>query len=453
MRLLNNVLAGFGITLAVGTSFAAMHPNADELGKSLTDFGAEKAANADNTIPAYKGGLPASTAPAGWKKGSGRYATGPFDNEKPLFTINAGNADKYADRLTAGTVAMLKKYPAFRVDVYPTHRSISYSDDWLSHCKENAANSKITKNGNGISGAHSCVPFPVPSSGAEIIWNHELRNTWGVSAQLRTSTWLVDGSGHLTDIGHTDLDYAHPYLDPKATQTNDDVYEYRTCRWLSPSSQVGTKILQQFPLDYDKQQQLSWVYTPGQRRTRLAPEFAYDTPIASNGGALNYDEPYGFTGQLDRYDFKTVGKKEMYVPYNPNRMLFAPLDKMLTQNFYNPDVTRWELHRVWVVEATLKEGKRHTEPRRTFYVDEDSWAIVASDAYDQGGNLTRIGFFPVLPMWDVQTTAQGVIFYDFSKGTTYISTFVQPDDYVKASDDMGNLGRFTPSALTSSGIR
>ena len=73
----------------------------------------------------------------------------------------------------------------------------------------------------------------------------------------------------------------------------------------------------------------------------------------------------------------------------------------------NPDIVRWELHRVWVVEATLHPGERNVLPRRVFYVDEDTWHAVLGDAYDAQGNLYhhQIMFMETRP--DVPSTAYG----------------------------------------------
>ena len=454
MRVLQHMLIGLGVLFAIGGAFAAVsQQEADELGKSLTPWGAELAGNADKSIPAYTGGLSASTAPAGWKKGSGRWDVGPFDDEKPLFSINAGNADTYAKHLTPGTIEMLKKYPEFRVDVYPTHRSVSYDSSWLSHCKDNAVKAKLAADGDAVQDAYSCVPFPIPKSGTEVMWNAALHNTFGVSSAFLVSTWLVDADNNVTDVGHVAANFAYPYRNPDKKDWHADYYAYELARWLGPPSQVGTKILVEFPMDWVKNQELTWIYTPGTRRTRLAPEFKYDTPIAPSGGADNYDEVFGFAGQFDRYNFKLIGKREIYIPYNAGRMMFAPQDKMLAKRVFNPDVSRWELHRVWVVDATLKEGKRHSQPHRTFYVDEDTWAFSAVDGFDKSGNLVRVQYDPIFPLWDAGTSAQGMLIYDLSTGTLFINGMSRSSDYVKASDSLGDMNRFTPSALTSSGVR
>ncbi|MBL8420784.1 MAG: DUF1329 domain-containing protein, partial [Dechloromonas sp.] len=114
MKLITVAVAG---SLLGGAALAATSAaDIDRLGKDLTPTGATKAGSSD--IPEWKGGL--TTPPAGWKPEQGY--TDPFANEKPLFTITGANADQYKDKLSAGVMALLKKYPNFTMPVYPTHR-------------------------------------------------------------------------------------------------------------------------------------------------------------------------------------------------------------------------------------------------------------------------------------------------------------------------------------------
>ena len=104
--------------------------SADEVAKlktDLTPFGAEKAGNKDGSIPAWAGGY---TTPIAGDKVGGRRGD-PFSGEKPLFSITAKNADQYADKLTDGVKAMLKKYPdSYRLDVYKTQRTAA-APQWV----------------------------------------------------------------------------------------------------------------------------------------------------------------------------------------------------------------------------------------------------------------------------------------------------------------------------------
>ena len=160
------------ITLAFGgMATAAVSPQeAAKLGASLTPVGAEKSGNASGTIPAWTGGL-AST--------SDRYAN-PYADEKPLFTITAQNAEQYKQHLTPGQLAMLAKYPdSFKMPVYPSHRSAAMPQSIYDSIAKNATSAQLTDEGNGISGMAEAIPFPIPSNGLEVIWNHMTRYRGG----------------------------------------------------------------------------------------------------------------------------------------------------------------------------------------------------------------------------------------------------------------------------------
>lgn len=106
------------------------------------------------------------------------------------------------------------------------------------------------------------------------------------------------------------------------------------------------------------------MYLTGQRRVRKLPNSCCDTPHPTSAGIITFDEMETFATRLERFDWKLVGKKEMYIPYNSNRTLVPTEDSdVLGPKHLNPDTVRWELHRVWVVEAELQPGQRHTSPK------------------------------------------------------------------------------------------
>jgi hypothetical protein len=61
------------------------------------------------------------------------------------------------------------------------------------------------------------------------------------------------------------------------------------------------------------------------------------------------------------------------------------MDKKLMPKHINPACERWELHRVWVVEATRKDGVRHAQKKRRYYIDEDTFGAAVYDAWDDSG--------------------------------------------------------------------
>ena len=361
--------------LALAANSALAGVSADEakkLGTTLTATGAERAGNADKTIPEYSGGL--TTPPAGYEKGSG-VRPDPFATDKPLYSIKAADIGKYEAKLTAGTKEMLKKYPAtMRVDVYPTHRSIAFPKYVIDNTAKNAISVKTTDGGLGVEGTYAGIPFPIPKTGNEVMWNHLLRYT-GQSYYAQYDSVNVDSAGKavLATTGQFHVDY--PYYDPKRTASRARTTSTSAPRLPTPRRLVAPAkhcCVQDY-INPMKNGRKAWQYLPGQRRVKLAPDIAYDTPNPGTAGASTYDDTYVFNGAMDRYDFKLVGKQEMLVPYNSFKLVFAK-DPMAvtTPNHLNPDYVRWELHRVWVVEATLKEGKRHIYAKRVFYVDEDS---------------------------------------------------------------------------------
>lgn len=441
-----------------GAVFAAVSAEeAEQLGKNLTLWGAEKAGNAAGTIPPYTGGLPTSFTMPDWDDKKGRYPTGPFDNEKPLFTITSANMEQYKANLTAGQIELFKKYPKeFRMNIYPSHRSIPWKDRTASFCKKNAVTAKLTANGGGFEGAYECVPFPIPKNGYEVLWNFNARPVAGYRSIINISNYMVPAVGSKIDLVTYTLDFVHPYHDPNKDFFDAIHVEKRIGHFYDPPAMAGQIILIWGSSDFNKMDLKTWFYTPGQRRVRLAPDFSYDTPVSLYNGAITSDESSGFDGNPDRFEMKLVGKKEMFVNYNNNRALFAPADKVATPFVRNPDLERWELHRVWVVDAPLKQGKRHRDSRRTLYIDEDSWAIVATDYYDQAGKVHRVGFFSSIPLPKFQTYAfNDMLLYDLNK-REYImaAAFNKPDSYVKMlSDAPADMSRWTSSAMEAAGVR
>jgi hypothetical protein len=380
-----------------GTSYAAVTPEeAKALGTTLTAIGAEKAGNKDGTIPPYEGGL--TTPPAGFKPGDG-VRPDPFAGDKPRLVIDAKNMAQHAAQLTAGTQALMQKYPTFRVDVYPTHRSVAFPKFVAENTAKNAVHAKTLNDGRSMEGAHAGFPFPIPKNGYEAMWNHLVRFN-GSSYEARYRNLNVDASGHVALATEGISVQEYPYWE--AAKPAADTFWRIKLTYTGPARRAGEALMIIDPLDIGAKDRRAWTYLPGQRRVKVAPDLAYDTPNPGTAGATTFDDTFIFNGSMDRFDFRLVGKKEMIVPYNDYAAVYgAKQDQLLKPNHLNPDLVRWELHRVWVVEATLREGKRHVYGKRVFYLDEDSWAALASDEYDARGQLYRAGFAYMTPSYDV----------------------------------------------------
>ncbi len=425
---------------------------AAKLKSDLTPFGAEKAGNADGTIPAWDGGF--TQAIPGFENGGRR--PDPFANEKPILSITASTMQAHADKLSEGLKAMLKKYPdSFRVDVYPTHRTAAAPQWVYDNTFKNATSAQI-ENGK-LEGAYGGIPFPIPQNGAEVMWNHLMR--W------RSSAWHMDVRGVQTTASGShvpsvlsSVDFQMPYyfkdgsLEEAKSKYNGVFWMIRMLNY-GPAIRAGEAILGHENLDPDKSQ--TWVYLTGQRRVRKLPNACCDTPTPASAGISMFDQTDVFNGRLDRFDWKIIGKKEMYIPYNANRLLQRPSRDVLLDHHLNPDDVRFELHRVWVIEATVAAGQRHLAPKRRYYVDEDTWIATMADHWDANGQLWQMGFSTPIVMPDIPATAspQSFGFYDLLSGAWYYDGMLNDSkEQYKVVPPYSDT-TFTPEAMAGEGIR
>ncbi|MGH8445354.1 MAG: DUF1329 domain-containing protein [Solimonas sp.] len=355
-------------------------------GDKLTCMGAERAGNADGSIPAYSG----KWLGAGWPgaRQSG-FDPGPYADEKPLFTITAENMGKYEDKLTEGQKLLMKRYPqAFRMPVYASHRDFRYPDWVCDNVRKNATTSELVHDSLGFTGITGAIPFPFPKDGLEAQTNMQNpHRAWTEEGIL--DQFVVYPGGNRAP-GRVRYKILSTWNDPKKHGSNqDEVNSYFYSETLLPERDKGAITLGWTPNDNSIDRQ-AWFYSPGTRRVRQAPEFGFDTPQGA-GGFRTVDDDRLFNGSPERYDWKLVGKKEVYVPYNTFQQNDPSLKyaDLLTPSSFNPQYMRYELHRVWVIEATVRKGYRHMYAKRQFYVDEDTWHALWADNYDARGQLWR----------------------------------------------------------------
>jgi hypothetical protein len=412
----------------------------------LTPLGAERAGNKEGTIPAWTGGF--TQVPSGYKSGHARPDF--FSSDKPVLQITGKNMDQYADKLSETNKALLKKYPGYRLDVYQTRRTASAPQWVYDNTFKNATSGKLTRDGNSVEGALGGIPFPIPKNGDEVAWNH--RRAWsGENAYTPFSAWVVTGQGKRYLATKSDEYFANPYYFKDMTPEKYEGVDIKNkVLTLEPASKSGEALLAWMTADIDKSR--VWQYLVGQRRVRRTPNAGYDTPNFIVSGVSFFDEAFGLYGSTDRHNLKIIGKKEMYVPYNNNKAALASVEQLVTPNYLNPDLVRWELHRVWEVEATLREGKRHAVAKRRYYIDEDTWTILLSDGWDAKGELWH-GYYsltllaPDVPAllgnvvnWGGYNLQTGEYYYDVgTNGHTvqYQITPRQPDAFFSA-DGLAN---------------
>ncbi len=449
-RLLRAGCIGLGL-IATQALAAVPVDQVTRLGADLTPIGAEKAGNADGSIPAWTGGL---AKDAGTRDADG-FLSDPYAADQPLFTITAQNAEQYKDKLTPGQLALFKRYPdSYRIPVYPTRRSISLPQGYLDASRENATHTQLAENGNGLQNYKSGgLPFAIPKDGLEVIWNHIGRYR-GLSLQRQVVQASPQANGAYTpSLVKQQLAYPVGLSDYSPTEMENILYFYRE-EFLSPARLAGGVLLIHETINQVKEPRMAWQYNAGQRRVRRAPQIAYDSPGAE--GMRTLDDFDMFNGAPDRFDWKLVGKQELYIPYNAYKLGSPKLkySDIIKPGHLNPEHTRYELHRVWHVTATLKPGQRHIYSRRDLFIDEDSWQAAEADAYDGRGNLWRVSeghtsFFydQQMPLFNAETH------YDVQSGRYAVNALYNEEKNAYQFGINYSRKQFTPNALRATGIR
>ncbi len=444
-----------GLILACASGLALPDATPEQVaslgGPIYTPVGAERAGNAEGTIPEWQDGLP-DFGPDDMTNGG---LNNPFPDDKELFRISAANLDEYRDKLSDGQVALLKRYPdTYYLPVYPSHRVATYPKEVLERVKAAAPNVNMVPSGNGLMNLNaSTVPFPFPESALEVIWNHITRYRGG-SIQRTYTQIPVQANGSFVPVVFQDkLVFASALKPGEVSDNRLFLYLQQS---LQPARFEGDMLLVHENIDQYTEPRNAWVYNSGQRRVRRAPNVAYDGPGNASDGLRTADDLDGYNGAPDRYDWKLLGKREMYVAMNSYELNMKALDykDIILPGHINPEHTRYELHRTWVVEATLKEGERHIYGRRVFYIDEDTWSIMLKDQYDGRGELWRVSQSHGIYHFDATVPWGGEVQNDLQSGR-YLVTGL--DNEVRGRGFVWDLkaraGDFTPQALRRAGRR
>jgi hypothetical protein len=445
-----------GMLLGGQASAAVSAAEAARLGAELTPLGAEKAGNSAGTIPAWDGGL-TSAAQAGFP--NFRPAThhpDPFADDKPLYTVTAANMNQYVNNLTEGHKKLLQTYRnTFKMVVYPTRRSAAAPQRIYDATRRIATTAELAKGGNGVVNAGEGIPFPIPKSGVEVFWNHVLRYR-GDTITRQIGQAPVFPNGSFTMVKFRDETMVAYSLPGAKSENLNNTIAYFIQETIAPARLVGEVLLVQETLDQSVENRRAWVYNPGQRRVRRAPNVAFDNPGTNSDNLRTSDQFDMYNGSPERYEWTLVGKKEILVPYNSYKLHSNTVKytDILKKNHINPDLARYELHRVWVVDSKLKPGKSHLYSRRTIYVDEDSWQIVAVDCYDSRGQLYRvqeghvINFYDVPALWTVLETV-----YDLTNGRYLALGLDNEEPRSRDFTQKRSIADYQPAALQRRGVR
>lgn len=452
---LKSFLLASAVLLVFGVPAALAKVPADQaarLGKDLTPMGAEAGGSGD--VPAYTGGLQAP--PAGIKfDPKTQHPPNPFPGDKIKFTVTGANAAQYGDKLLDGHKAMLKRFPSYKMNVYKSRRTCTVPQYVQAATKNNAIVGDLTKDGEGVTGGIVGAPFPIANNGMEMVWNQRLRFLPHKLYRAFAAA-PVQSNGSYNLIKYQDEALIR-WTDPtkkKAEDLNNIQLMYLQ-NTVSPARLAGNVILVHELLNGSIEPRKAWSYNPGQRRTRRAPDISYDNPGFNTDGMSTSDAFTGFNGSLDRYDWSVKGRSVKFIPYNSYLLVNSKYDQLIKPNHLNQDLVRYEPHRVWSVEAKLRQGQRHVYARRVLHLDEDHHGVIAGELYDGRGGLWRfqelhnINFYQVPMCFSVAE-----LVYDLAAGGRYIAgALINEEKPYNFDADELSEARYTPEALRTIGVR
>lgn len=426
------------LVLATAPHAKVTQEEAAKLGTTLTPIGAEKAGNADGTIPPWTGGLV--------KKDLGRDAD-PYADDKPLYTITNANLKQYEHLLTEGYKALFRTFPDYKMLVYPTRRSASFPKWFYDASRANATGVELDNNGYGFCCAAQGYPFPIPKNGTELMWNHIMRyNTRGYRGYVNIAATQADGS-YVIERVYLELTYIYNNIKTTLDELKNQNL-YMLVKTVSPPNKAGDANLLHVPIDRVKEITSVWVYNPSQGRVRRIGEVGYDNPLFD--GLMTHDQMDMFNGPLDRYTIKMLGKKEMLIPYNSYRLYSSAkrYKDIVKPGHINQDLARYELHRVWVMEAEVRKGFNHRYRKRTFYLDEDSWIVHLQDMYDERNQFWRTAESHSINFANVPVVVNGVqVHYDLQSRRYVIVNMTNEEKKVIDYDWEKEPSYFTPRQL------
>jgi hypothetical protein len=414
MNMKKMILTAITLLLCNSIAQAAVsEQEASKLSTTLTPLGAERQANSDGSIPAWNG-LGVANKPTSYK-GPGSIHPDPYSDEKPILVLDSSNYKQHVEQLSAGQIALFETYPdTFKMPIYPTHRTTSYPEWYIKNTRKLATIAELEEGGNGVKNAHAGIPFPIPQSGVEVVWNHLLRFQ-GKYQEVKFTQLTPDVNGRYVKNQLTRYQVFPYYIEGDTSGFLTKFIASQT----APAKVAGDALLIQDYINPKVNPRNAWRYFSGQRRVRRAPVFTYDTPVPTSYGYRTTDDFDMFFGATDKYNWELMGKQEMYIPYNNFRLQSEKLgyDDIINPSHINPEHTRYEKHRVWVVEGKLKEEQRHVYKKRVLFIDEDSWAIAVTDKYDERDQLWRVSFNYLKTYWEVPVTHEALqVHHDLVSG-------------------------------------
>ncbi len=417
------------------------------LDAELTPVGAERAGNADGSIPPWTGGLP--QRPLDPAQGY----VDPYGADPVLYTITTNNLEQYASKLSQGHRALFASHPdSWQMHVYPSRRSANWPAEVLAEARRQAPH--VRTDGYALLDVgKSAVPFPITQDPLQMMWNHSLR--WRGGSVIREYSWFpVDRKGRYFSVRVIDAMAFDQQGYVNGSRPNRLFNAYGL--YLAPASIEGQITLVWEPINQVDEPRRVWTYQPITRRVSRDPALGYGDIDKRTQGLRTVDQYDGWNGGPDLYDWKLLGKRELLIPYNSYKLSSKQLKyhDMIRPGHLDPALLRYELHRVWVIEATLRPGKEHRYPRRIFYLDEDTWQVSLEDDYDSDGQYWRFAEYPAMQFYDALVPwYRAQLIYDLKAGAYLVSDLENESQRPRQWGRKVDINAFMPVNLRRLGTR
>jgi hypothetical protein len=320
---------------------AGVRQEAARLGADLTPMGAEGRQRGRDNCPA---GLADRRPRMPALRVSSRAVTRIRTRTTSRFTDRRLNMSKYAANLTA-----------------PGHKALLSAQDELLplclHAPQQRSAAHLTRSGQ-------CDPPPSSREPARASGRNRRTPAVGHRGDLEPSCVIAPTSpsatsrqrqslvGHLTSSS-SDETMVHPCA-PGATEAALDNVIVLFIQGRQRRRALRAGLLVQ---DMTKQEQRrAWLYNPGQRRVRRAPNVAFDNPEPARTGFAPPTSS-SLQRQPGALRLEAGRQAEIVVPYNAYKLHSNRSERRHHQAApRQQDLARYELHRVWVVDATLRRA-------------------------------------------------------------------------------------------------
>ncbi|MFL2885850.1 MAG: DUF1329 domain-containing protein [Candidatus Pelagibacterales bacterium] len=390
--------------------------------------------------------IPISSPVENYNPNSNEYIN-PFIDDEIQLEINISNYKNYLAYLTEGQIAMFQAYPeTFVMHIYPSRRSCAVPNEVYDLSKSGNAN--MIADGEGVDGVVGSIPFPDASEPLHHVWNHILRYR-GVDIVGGAPYYVVNPDGSMTQGAGEAIakNCWNPFVKESYCEGLQGMLMQKVTH---PPRLADASLLVIESLNALDSPRKAWVYDPGTRRVRRAPNIAYDYLGSATQGLSTADSFDGFNGAKDRYNWTNVGTELKFMPYNVYDFYNADRKEILTNFHVNQKYMRYELVKVNIVRADIKSDKRHIYPHRVMYFDADSYGMISEEVYDGKKEIMNYRELPLMNFYDEPAClAVHSATYNFAT-RRYLLNNVRSseiDKIIWRADKPHDIQLFTPNGL------